>query len=175
MVSQEHLFQAFVAPAIFVSAGGLLILTLNARLLGIVNRIRGFNQHLQDALEANHNAEASMLEAQIKTVTTRATIVRNALLFLTGGVVGIMATCLILGLALVVRAFHIVGVVVFVLSISSMMVGLSLFMKELTTGLFAVFEEGKVRKSISSNALSEIQVQTQTDNNNVLESFGIQV
>jgi hypothetical protein len=156
MITQVQLFQAFVAPAIFASASGLIILTLNARLLGIVNRIRAFNQHLQDSLLHNNHPEATMLEAQIKTVVERASMVRNALLMNLGGVVLIMATCLVLGLSLVIEKFLIVGITMFIFAILSMMSGLLLFMKELSVGLSAAVEEGKMRKSISSSALTEL-------------------
>jgi hypothetical protein len=35
-----RLFQAFVAPAIFVSATALLVLSINVRLMGMVSRLR---------------------------------------------------------------------------------------------------------------------------------------
>jgi len=37
-----RLFQAFAAPAIFVSAEGLLLLSLNVRLMGMVTRLRAY-------------------------------------------------------------------------------------------------------------------------------------
>jgi hypothetical protein len=38
MTDIARLFQAFLAPAIFVSATALLILSINVRLMGIVSR-----------------------------------------------------------------------------------------------------------------------------------------
>jgi hypothetical protein len=73
-----------------------------------------------------------------------------------GGVVLIMATCLVLGISLVIEKFLIVGITMFILAILSMISGLVLFMKELSVGLSAAVEEGKMRKSISSSALTEI-------------------
>jgi hypothetical protein len=35
-----RLFQAFLAPAIFVSASSLLLLSINVRLMGMVSRLR---------------------------------------------------------------------------------------------------------------------------------------
>jgi hypothetical protein len=40
MTDLSRLFQAFLAPAIFVSATSLLILSINVRLMGIVSRLR---------------------------------------------------------------------------------------------------------------------------------------
>jgi len=43
MPGVERLLQAFLSPAIFVSAAALLLLSLNARLMGIVARLRQFH------------------------------------------------------------------------------------------------------------------------------------
>ena len=44
------LFQAFLAPAIFVSAStGLLILSINVRLMGMVTRLRQYTHARHDA------------------------------------------------------------------------------------------------------------------------------
>ena len=43
------LFQAFLAPAIFVSATGLLILSINVRLMGMVTRLRQYTHARHDA------------------------------------------------------------------------------------------------------------------------------
>ena len=40
MTDVARLFQAFLAPAIFVSATALLILSVNVRLMGMVSRLR---------------------------------------------------------------------------------------------------------------------------------------
>jgi hypothetical protein len=55
-----RLFQAFVAPAIFVSAISLLILSVNVRLMGIVSRLRQYIRAKYDALlnERTDEAEA---------------------------------------------------------------------------------------------------------------------
>jgi hypothetical protein len=45
-----QLFPAFVAPAVFVSAEELLLLSLNVRLMGIVSRLRAY-------LQARHMAQ----------------------------------------------------------------------------------------------------------------------
>ena len=39
-----RLFQAFLAPAIVISAASLLILSINVRLMGIVAKLRHFVQ-----------------------------------------------------------------------------------------------------------------------------------
>lgn len=44
-----RLFQAFLAPAIFVSATALLVLSINVRLMGIVSRFRQYVHARHDA------------------------------------------------------------------------------------------------------------------------------
>ncbi|MSP27613.1 MAG: DUF2721 domain-containing protein [Methylococcales bacterium] len=39
-----ELFQAFVAPAIFISAAGLFVLSINTRLIAMVSRLRVFRK-----------------------------------------------------------------------------------------------------------------------------------
>src|ERR1035441_4798325 len=49
MTDIARLFQAFLAPAIFVSATGLLILSINVRLMGFVSRLRQYVHAKHDA------------------------------------------------------------------------------------------------------------------------------
>ena len=44
------IFQAFVAPAIFISAASLLVLSINTRLMGIVTRLRTFHKEKHIAI-----------------------------------------------------------------------------------------------------------------------------
>jgi Protein of unknown function (DUF2721) len=60
MIDIARLFQAFVAPAIFVSATALLILSINVRLMGIVSRLRQF---VQAKYEAEKNGLTQEAEA----------------------------------------------------------------------------------------------------------------
>ena len=41
-----RLFQAYVAPAIFISAAALLALSINVRLMGMVSRLREFHRRV---------------------------------------------------------------------------------------------------------------------------------
>jgi hypothetical protein len=49
MTDVTRLFQAFLAPAIFVSATALLIRSINVRLMGIVSRFRQYVHAKHDA------------------------------------------------------------------------------------------------------------------------------
>jgi hypothetical protein len=48
-----RLFQAFLTPAIFVSATALLILSVDVRHMGMVSRLREYVQAKQDAVQNN--------------------------------------------------------------------------------------------------------------------------
>ena len=60
MTDIARLFQAFLAPAIFVSATALLILSINVRLMGIVSRLRQYVHAKHDAAK-NSNRSATAL------------------------------------------------------------------------------------------------------------------
>ncbi len=63
-----RLFQAFVAPAIFVSATALLILSVNVRLMGIVSRLRQYVHAKHDAAKHGRLQEADAYTAQIVSI-----------------------------------------------------------------------------------------------------------
>jgi predicted phage tail protein len=136
-----ELFQAFVAPAIFISAAGLLVLSINARLMGIVSRLRAFHKDKHLAAVSGKRQEALILQAQIESIEYRATKIRNAFFCTLLGTIGIMITCLILGLALYVQEALIVGVIVFVLSLLSMLIGLLFYISEVAISLSSEKEE----------------------------------
>ena len=64
------LFQAFLAPAIFVSATGLLILSIDVRLMGMVTRLRQYTH-------ARHDAAKNGREQQADTYTVGKVSVRD--------------------------------------------------------------------------------------------------
>jgi hypothetical protein len=67
----SRLFQAFVAPAIFISATSLLILSINVRLMGIVSRLRQFVHAKHDATKNGRSQEAEAYTAQIRSIEQR--------------------------------------------------------------------------------------------------------
>jgi len=62
------LFQAFVAPAIFISSTGLLALSINNRLMGIVTRLRLFHKEKHLATLAGKRQEVTVLHSQIQSI-----------------------------------------------------------------------------------------------------------
>src|SRR5690349_19140997 len=76
----SRLFQAFVAPAIFISATSLLILSINVRLMGIVSRLRQFVHAKHDATKNGRSQEAEAYTAQIRSIEQRAETIRRCFL-----------------------------------------------------------------------------------------------
>ncbi len=72
MTDIARLFQAFLAPAIFVSATALLILSINVRLMGMVSRLRQYVHAKHDAAKNNRVQEAEAYTAQISSIEQRA-------------------------------------------------------------------------------------------------------
>ena len=70
MAHIERLFRAFLAPAIFVSAASLLILSINVRLMGIVSRLRQF-------VHARHNETRADRLQKPKLIARRSRPSRN--------------------------------------------------------------------------------------------------
>jgi predicted phage tail protein len=140
-MTYAQLFQAFVAPAIFISAAGLLILTINARLMAIVNRLRVFHKDKHHAVLAGKKQEVLVLQAQIKSVEFRAGKVKNAYFYSLLGTMGIMVTCLLLGLGLYVAQALIVATLLFVLSVFALLIGMCFFISEVSISLSSEKEE----------------------------------
>jgi len=68
MTDIARLFQAFLAPAIFVSATALLILSVNVRLMGMVSRLREYVQAKQDAVQNDRLQDAEAYTVQIDSI-----------------------------------------------------------------------------------------------------------
>jgi len=139
-----ELFQAFVAPAIFISGAGLLVLSMNTRLMGIVNRLRAYNRERYAAIKSGNRLQARLLQSQIGSIEHRAGKIRNAFVFTLIGIMGVMMTCLMLGLSLYVPNALVVAVLIFVLSVLSMLIGVFFYLTEVAIGLSSVKEEDKL-------------------------------
>jgi len=139
-----ELFQAFVAPAIFISGAGLLVLSMNTRLMGIVNRLRAYNRERYASIKSGNRLQARLLQSQIVSIEHRAGKIRNAFVFTLIGIMGVMMTCLMLGMSLYVPNALVVAVLIFVLSVLSMLIGVFFYLTEVAIGLSAVREEDKL-------------------------------
>ena len=143
MADVAGLFQAFVAPAIFVSAAALLLLSLNVRLMGMVTRLREFQRERHIAVSGGHQQEAEALSDQIASIDGRAEMVRKAFLLVLFSLVGTIVSCLLLGLGLYWANAHVLAVAVFVAAILSMLVGAFFYLAEILVALSSVREEAK--------------------------------
>jgi hypothetical protein len=137
----HELFQAFVAPAIFVSAEGLLLLSINVRLMGIVSRLRSYLHKKHDAVRLGRVIEAEAYSTQIASIEKRAELVRQAFVFTLYALVGTIAACLLLGAGLYWQWAQGAAAIVFVLSILTLMRGMIDYAREVRLALSSVREE----------------------------------
>jgi hypothetical protein len=136
-----RLFQAFVGPAIFVSATALLLLSLNVRLMGMVSRLRQYLHSKHDAAKAGRQAEAEAYASQIASIEARAEMIRKAFVLTLTCLAGTIAACLLLGLGLYWRSAQILAAIVFVISIISLLAGTIYYLREVRVALSSVRDE----------------------------------
>ena len=136
-----RLFQAFLSPAIFVSATSLLILSINVRLMGIVSRLRHFVHAKYDATRSGKVLEAEAYTAQIASIEKRAEMIRRSFTCALMSLIGVLSSCLLLGLGLYVEDVALAAVVVFVLSMVLLLGAAVYYVKEVNDALSSVQEE----------------------------------
>ncbi|MBS1851048.1 MAG: DUF2721 domain-containing protein [Acidobacteria bacterium] len=141
MENITRLFQAFVAPAIFVSAISLLILSINVRLMGIVARLRQYARARYDATRAARLEEAGVYTEQIILIERRAEWIRRCFLFALVSLVGAIVSCLLLGLGLYWKHAALLAVAVFVLSMLCLLGAVGYYLREVVSALSAVRDE----------------------------------
>ncbi len=143
MTDVSRLFQAFLAPAIFVSATSLLILSINVRLMGIVSRLRQYVHAKHDAAKNDRLQEAEAYTAQISAIEQRAEMVRRCFLMVLISLAGTITSCLLLGFGLYWEQAAIAAVVFFVLSLICLLVGTFYYIREITIALSSVHNEAR--------------------------------
>ena len=137
----SRLFLAFVAPAIFVSAEGLLLLSLNTRLMGIVTRLRAYLQNKHTAAKQGRIAESAACAAQIASIERRAELIRKAFMWTLYALLGTIATCLLLGLGLYWKIAQVMATILFVISMIGLLTGMMYYVREVSMALSSVREE----------------------------------
>jgi NADH:ubiquinone oxidoreductase subunit 3 (subunit A) len=138
-----RLFQAFLAPAIFVSATALLILSINVRLMGIVSRLRQFVHARHDAAMSGREKEAEAYTAQIESIERRADTIRRSFLLALVALAGTIASCLLLGLGLYVKQASLLAVIAFVLTLICLLCAVIYYAREVRVALSSVQEEAR--------------------------------
>jgi len=137
--------QAILAPALMISACGLLLLGLNNRYATVVNRIRLLNDEKRRRLADPDSVDREYVDAirfesvmrQIPLLLTRANHLRRSLIFLWSGVIGYLLTSLLLGVSLFLRVHIAVAAVwVFLAGITAALLGV----------LFALLDIGMARR-----------------------------
>jgi hypothetical protein len=143
MTDISRLFQAFLAPAILVSATSLLILSINVRLMGIVSRLRQYVHRKHDAEKNDRVQEAEAYTAQIHAIEQRAEMIRRSFLLVLISLAGTIASCLLLGVGLYWKDAAVVAVVLFVLALICLLAGTFYYIREVTVSLSSVHNEAR--------------------------------
>jgi hypothetical protein len=136
-----RLFQAFLAPALFVSATALLILSINVRLMGIVSRLRQFVHARHDASRNNRFQEAEAYTVQISAIEQRAEMIRRCFLLVLISLAGTIVSCLLLGFGLYWAKAAVAAVVLFVLAMICLLAGTIYYIREVIVALSSVHSE----------------------------------
>jgi hypothetical protein len=156
MTDIARLFQAFLAPAIFVSATALLILSINVRLMGIVSRLRQYVHAKHDAAKNDRVQEAEAYTAQINSIEERAEMIRRCFLLVLVSLAGTIASCLLLGIGLYWKGAAVAAVVLFVLALICLLAGTIHYIREVVVALSSVHHEANDARFMDLGAPPEI-------------------
>jgi hypothetical protein len=157
MTDIARLFQAFLAPAIFVSATALLILSINVRLMGIVSRLRQYVHAKHDAVKSNRAHEAEAYAVQINSIEQRAEMIRRCFLLVLVSLSGTITSCLLLGIGLYWKEAAVAAVVLFVLAMICLLAGTVYYIREVVVALSSVQNEARDSRFMDLGAPPEIR------------------
>jgi uncharacterized membrane protein YcjF (UPF0283 family) len=152
-----RLFQAFLAPALFVSATALLILSINVRLMGIVSRLRQYVHAKHDAAKNDRVQEAEAYTEQIKSIEQRAEIIRRCFMLVLISLAGTIAACLLLGVGVYWNQAALAAVVVFVMALICLLAGTIYYIREVTVALSSVQKEARDSRFMDLGVQPEIR------------------
>jgi Protein of unknown function (DUF2721) len=160
MLDIARLFQAFLAPAIFVSATALLVLSINVRLMGIVSRMRQYVHAKHDAAKNDRAQEAEAYTEQINSIVTRAEMIRRCFLLVLTSLAATIASCLLLGLGLYWNGAALLAVIAFVLALLCLLAGTVYYIREITISLSSVHQEAGDSRFMDLGTPPEIRGRT---------------
>lgn len=152
-----RLFQAFLAPALFVSATALLILSINVRLMGIVSRLRQYVHAKHDAAKNDRVQEAEAYTEQINSIEQRAEIIRRCFMLVLISLAGTIAACLLLGVGVYWNQAALAAVVVFVMALICLLAGTIYYIREVTVALSSVQQEARDSRFMDLGVQPEIR------------------
>ncbi len=126
--------QAILAPALGISAVGLLLLGLNNRYTSIISRIRQLNDEKREysaqlveknSLNFSENARFMSIRQQGEELFDRSRIVRNAILSLQTGIGLFVLSSVTIGMSLFVSfvAFETIPLILFMLGMVALFIG----------------------------------------------------
>jgi hypothetical protein len=157
MIDVTRLFQAILAPAIFVSATGLLILSINVRLMGMVSRLRQYVHAKHDAAKNGRLPEAEAYTEQIHSIEKRAELIRRSFLMVLISLGTTIAACLLLGLGLYWADAAVVAAIVFVAGLICLLAGTIYYLREVMVALSSVQQEAKDSRFMDLGTPPEIR------------------
>jgi hypothetical protein len=157
MTDITRLLQAFLAPAIFVSATGLLILSINVRLMGIVSRLRQYVHAKHDAARSGRLQHAEAYTEQINSIEERAEMIRRCFLLVLMSLAGTIACCLLLGLGIYWQSAAVIAVVVFVAALICLLLGTIYYIREVMMALSSVRQEARDSRFMDLGPDPEVQ------------------
>lgn len=152
-----RLFQAFLAPALFVSASSLLLLSINVRLMGMVSRLRQYVHAKHDAARDGRVQEAEAYTEQITLIEQRAEIMRRCFLIVLVSLAATIASCLLLGLGIYWLEAAVAAVIVFVLALICLFIGTIYYIREVRVALSSVRQEARDARFMDLGAHPEIR------------------
>jgi len=151
-----RLFQAFLAPAIFVSATALLVLSINVRLMGIVSRLRQYVHARHQAAKNGRVQEAEAYTAQIKAIEQRAEMIRRCFILVLIALSATIVCCLLLGAGLYWHQAAVAAVVLFVVAMLCLMAGVLYYIGEVVVSLSSVRNEASDSRFMDLGAPPEL-------------------
>jgi hypothetical protein len=152
-----RLFQASLAPAIFVSATALLVLSINVRMMGIVSRLRQYVHAKHDAAKNDRIQEAEAYTEQISSIERRAEIIRRCFLLVLISLAGSISACLLLGLGVYWQAAAFAAAAVFVVSLLCLLSGTVYYIREVMVALSSVHQEARDSRFMDLGVPPEIR------------------
>ena len=141
MIDVVRLFQAFLAPAILISATGLIILSVNVRMMGIVSRLRQYVHARHDAAKSGQQREADAYTAQINAIEQRAEMIQRCFLLVLTSLTSTIVSCLLLGIGVYWQKAALLALIFFVLAMLCLLAGSIYYIREVMISLSSVRAE----------------------------------
>jgi hypothetical protein len=109
--------------------------------MGIVSRLRSYLHEQHRAAVEGRMPESEAYASQIGSIEKRAEMIRQAFVLTLYGLIGTIATCLLLGGGLYWRWFEVGAAIVFVFSVISLLCGMVYYAREVRVALSSVRDE----------------------------------